>query len=162
MNMKLILHLRPIKGYFSPNSTCGPNSTCSIRPESGWRRVTTVVSCSGILFPSVQHKNRHTDSQIQIQRNVIEKRRQCNVKLTDGCPNGHRLKKVDSDPTNGPIWSQLSPVNFSDTVLSQNIYRGSYTSGHFIWNLWNEPSASFINFIWNDHECKILFIIWQF
>ena len=39
---------------------------------------------------------------------------------------------------------------------------GSYTSGHFIWNLWNEPSASFINFIWNDHECKILFIIWPF
>ena len=35
-------------------------------------------------------------------------------------------------------------------------------SGHFIWNLWNEPLASFINFIWNDHECKILFIIWPF
>ena len=31
-----------------------------------------------------------------------------------------------------------------------------------IWKLWNEPSASFINFIWNDHECKILFIIWPF
>ena len=27
------------------------------------------------------------------------------------------------------------------------VYRGSYTSGHFIWNLWNEPSASFIDFI---------------
>ena len=40
--------------------------------------------------------------------------------------------------------------------------RGSYTRGHFIWNLWNEPSASFINFILNDHECKILFIIWPF
>ena len=42
--------------------------------------------------------------------------------------------------------------------------RGSYTSGHFIWNLWNEPSARFINFIWNDHSCKILFIIhiWPF
>ena len=39
---------------------------------------------------------------------------------------------------------------------------GSYTTGHFIWNLWNEPSASFINFIWNDHECKILIIIWPF
>ena len=23
-------------------------------------------------------------------------------------------------------------------------------------------TASFINFIWNDHECKILFIIWLF
>ena len=33
---------------------------------------------------------------------------------------------------------------------------------HFIWYLWNEPSASFINFTWNDHECKILFIIWLF
>ena len=41
-------------------------------------------------------------------------------------------------------------------------YRGSYTSGHFIWNLWNEPLTSFINFKWNDHDCKILFIIWQF
>ena len=41
-------------------------------------------------------------------------------------------------------------------------HRGSYTSGHFIWNLWNEPLASFINFVWNDHECKILFIIWLF
>ena len=40
--------------------------------------------------------------------------------------------------------------------------RGSYTSGHFIWNLWNEPSASFINLIWNDHECKILFSTWPF
>ena len=40
--------------------------------------------------------------------------------------------------------------------------RGSYMSGHFIWNLWNEPLASLINFIWNDHECNILFIIWPF
>ena len=39
---------------------------------------------------------------------------------------------------------------------------GSYMSGHFVWSLWNEPSASFINFILNDHECKILFIIWLF
>ena len=37
--------------------------------------------------------------------------------------------------------------------------RGSFMSGHFIWNLWNEPLASFINFIWNDRSCKILFII---
>ena len=37
--------------------------------------------------------------------------------------------------------------------------RGSSRSDHFIWNLWNKPFASFINFIWNDHECKILFII---
>ena len=43
-------------------------------------------------------------------------------------------------------------------VISYEIYM----SGHFIWNLWNEPSASFINFILNDHECKILFIIWPF
>ena len=39
-------------------------------------------------------------------------------------------------------------------------HRGSYTSGHFIWNLWKEASASCIHFIWNDHECKVLFIIW--
>ena len=46
------------------------------------------------------------------------------------------------------------------------VNRGSYTSGPFIWKLWNEPSASFINFIWNDHSYKILFIIdplkWDF
>ena len=41
-------------------------------------------------------------------------------------------------------------------------YRGSYTSGHFIWNLLNEPLASFINFIWNDHSCKFPFIIWPY
>ena len=41
-------------------------------------------------------------------------------------------------------------------------YRGSYTRGHFIWNLWNKPVVSFINFVWNDHECNILFIIWPF
>ena len=46
--------------------------------------------------------------------------------------------------------------------ISKYINRGSYTSGHFISNLWNEPLASFINFIRNDHECKILFIIWLF
>ena len=49
------------------------------------------------------------------------------------------------------VWNAQYPIN-----------RGSYTSGHFIWNLLNEPVASFINFIWNDHECKILFIIWPF
>ena len=38
--------------------------------------------------------------------------------------------------------------------LNRILYRGSYTSGHFIWNLWNDPWASFINFIWNDHKCK--------
>ena len=52
------------------------------------------------------------------------------------------------------------------TLLTLNkansVYRGSYTSGHFIWIQWNEPSASFINFIWNSHECKILYIIWPF
>ena len=51
----------------------------------------------------------------------------------------------------------MSRLNYNETIN-----RGSYTSGHFIWNLWNEPSASFINFIWNDHECKILLFIWLF
>ena len=40
--------------------------------------------------------------------------------------------------------------------------RGSYMRGHFIWNLWNEPLASSMNFIWNDYECKIMFILWPF
>ena len=43
----------------------------------------------------------------------------------------------------------------------RNIHRVSYTSGHFIWNLWNDPKAGFINFIWNELKCKILFIIWH-
>ena len=42
-------------------------------------------------------------------------------------------------------------------------YRGSYTSGitsgHFIWNLWNEPSPSFINFIWNDQKCNMTLLM---
>ena len=41
-------------------------------------------------------------------------------------------------------------------------YRGSYTSGHFMWTLWNKHLESFISYIWNDHSCKILFIIWPF
>ena len=44
-------------------------------------------------------------------------------------------------------------------VLERN--GGYYKSGHIIWNLSNEPSASLINFIWNDHSCNILFIIWH-
>ena len=48
---------------------------------------------------------------------------------------------------------------FTSIFIYIPINRGPYTSGHFIWNLWNEPSAGFINFIWNAHECKILFII---
>ena len=42
------------------------------------------------------------------------------------------------------------------------VNRGSYTSGHFIWNLWNSPKARFINFSLNDHEFQVLFIIWPF
>ena len=42
------------------------------------------------------------------------------------------------------------------------INRGSYTKGHFIWNLWNSPKVSFINFICSDYEFKIQFIVWLF
>ena len=46
------------------------------------------------------------------------------------------------------------------------VYTGSYTNSHLIWNLWNRPSSSFINFICNDHDCKILFLFdcfkWDF
>ena len=45
--------------------------------------------------------------------------------------------------------------------LIKNIYRGSYTSGHFGRNLY-KPLARFVNFIGNYRECKILFIIWPF
>ena len=47
-------------------------------------------------------------------------------------------------------------------IIRKTIHRQSYTSDHFIWNLFNEPLASLINLIWNDHECKILGIIWPF
>ena len=56
------------------------------------------------------------------------------------------------------VLKRTSPSKECQNIgLSEN--RGSYTSGHFIWNLWNEPSASFINFVWNDHKYKILFNI---
>ena len=48
------------------------------------------------------------------------------------------------------------------SFYSPQIYRGSYTSGHFIWILWNSSLTCFINFIWNDYKCKILFITWPF
>ena len=55
-------------------------------------------------------------------------------------------------------------ILFFSVYLYMYIYieRGSYRSGHFILNLWNEPMASFINFIRNDHNCKILCVIWPF
>ena len=46
----------------------------------------------------------------------------------------------------GSLWAiSVGPMLFGNRV--------SCTSGHFIWNLWNETSASFINFIWNVHKC---------
>ena len=44
------------------------------------------------------------------------------------------------------------------SYISINI--ASFIRGHFIWNLWNEPSANLIKFIWNDHAYKNLFSIW--
>ena len=61
-----------------------------------------------------------------------------------------------------PRWQLSAIVDARSRFYNPLSDRGSYTSGHFIWNLWNEPSASFINFKWNGHECKILFIIWLF
>ena len=62
----------------------------------------------------------------------------------------------------GGCWSWIIQLYLRCFFREEHsINRGSYTSGHFIC-LWNEPLASFINFIWNDHECKILFIIWLF
>ena len=60
-----------------------------------------------------------------------------------------------------PMTYFMSPFCYI-RMVDKNLYRESYTSGHFIWNLWNEPTANFINFIWNDHKCKILFIVWPF
>ena len=48
----------------------------------------------------------------------------------------------------------------SKQIHTTHINRGSYMSGHFIWNSWNEPLASFITSIWNDQEFKTLLIIW--
>ena len=59
----------------------------------------------------------------------------------------------------------LCPVNVTCSGHHHLQNRGSYTSytsGHFMWNLWNEPLVSFKNFIWSFHECEILFIIWLF
>ena len=51
---------------------------------------------------------------------------------------------------NGPLCLKLK-------VKIRIIYRGSNTSGHFIWK-----KVLRAYFIWNDQECKILFIIWPF
>ena len=53
-------------------------------------------------------------------------------------------------------------VSFTDTTTYENYSRGSNMSDHLNWDLWNQPSASFIDLIWKDHKCKILFIIWLF
>ena len=49
------------------------------------------------------------------------------------------------------IMTDKPKQNFQDFTVKSSYqvmkYRGSYTSGHFIWNLLNEPSASLINFI---------------
>ena len=42
--------------------------------------------------------------------------------------------------------------NELNSHIKVNINRESYTSDHLIWILWNEPSASFRNFVWNDYE----------
>ena len=46
--------------------------------------------------------------------------------------------------------------------FESSLYMYTVKSDHFIWNLWNEPSASFIHLIWNDHHSKILCILWPF
>ena len=51
------------------------------------------------------------------------------------------------------VWGSYSPlVKTNSVVYCSVINRGSNTTGHFIWNLWNEP------LIWNNHSCKILFV----
>ena len=82
-----------------------------------------------------------------------------------GCPGCN----FDRDISSSLRWAQLSSwggskcffleskyaghIHFITFCFTFRIDRGSYTRGHFTWNLWNEPSASFINFIWNDHVC---------
>ena len=46
-----------------------------------------------------------------------------------------------------------------DGMVEAIWYRGYNTSGHFIWNLSNEPPASLINSVRNDYSCNIQFII---
>ena len=53
-------------------------------------------------------------------------------------------------------------ISVIKTCLSVNtIHRGSYLIHEWSFHIKfiKTPSASFINFIRNDHECKILFII---
>ena len=56
-----------------------------------------------------------------IPRNVIEKWHQCNCQIDRRFSWRAPTLKLDSVSTNGPIWSQLAPVNFSKPVLLQNI-----------------------------------------
>ena len=72
------------------------------------------------------------------------------------------MKRMYSELYTGKAERRLLSNKCSRMWRQHLEYRWSYTRGHFIWNLWNEPLASFINFIWNDHSCKILFIIWPF
>ena len=63
------------------------------------------------------------------------------------------------------ITTTATPVTVTTQALKVRehvLYWGSYSSGHFVWNLWNEPLVSFIKFIWKDHKFKILFITWPF
>lgn len=50
----------------------------------------------------------------------------------------------------------------TDDSYTVTLYRESYMSFHFIWNLGCEPLESFMNFKRNDHKCKIPLIIRSF
>ena len=56
----------------------------------------------------------------------------------------------------------VSCIAFYSGVLRPlaKTYRASYTSGHFIWNLWNEPSASVRFCLWYD-RFKLDFIVFK-
>ena len=62
------------------------------------------------------------------------------------------MLKLSNQQTNRQGKNNMSPLLVPGTW---NIY----LIHSLVWNLWNAPSASFMNFVWNERLRKILFII---
>ena len=114
------------------------------------------------LDPSLPIK-RQSKTQIRLHKCAIWSESSMGTHASLYLSSGYRFKYglATTQLNKWPSYTYESTVQCTLTGLIYE-YRGSYTSDHFIWNLWNVPLASLINLIWIDHECKILFIIWPF